>query len=51
MSKGIDMAKVYDVKYLDTKYILDRNGLIRWTGAQILDPSSLGVVMKHILGT
>ena len=30
VAKGLEMAKTYDVKFLDTKYVFDKNGIIQW---------------------
>ncbi|HEU5221657.1 MAG TPA: TlpA disulfide reductase family protein [Candidatus Nitrosotalea sp.] len=50
VAKGTDMAQTYQVQYLDTKYVFDKNGMIRWTDVHPLDYSSIDPVMKPLLG-
>lgn len=50
IAKGTDMAQMYQVQYLDTKYVFDKNGVIRWTDVHPLDYSSIDPVMKPLLG-
>jgi thiol-disulfide isomerase/thioredoxin len=51
IAKGTDMAQTYHVQYLDTKYVFDKNGMIRWMNVHPLDYSSIDPVMKPLLGT
>lgn len=51
IAKGTDMAQTYHVQYLDTKYVFDKNEVIRWMNVKPLDYSSIDPVMKPLLGT
>jgi thiol-disulfide isomerase/thioredoxin len=46
IAKGIDMAQTYDVQFLDTKYVFDGNGIIKWIDIKPLEYSNI----KPILG-
>ncbi|MHB8603070.1 MAG: TlpA family protein disulfide reductase [Nitrosotalea sp.] len=50
IAKGTDMARTYHVQYLDTKYVFDKNGVIRWMDVKPLDYSSIDPVMKPLRG-
>ncbi len=50
IAKGTDMAQTYHVQYLDTKYVFDKNGMIKWTNIKPLDYSEIDPVMKPLLG-
>jgi thiol-disulfide isomerase/thioredoxin len=50
IAKGTDMAQTYQVQYLDTKYVFDKGGVIRWTDVRPLDYSEIDPVMKPLLG-
>ena len=50
IAKGTDMAQTYHVQYLDTKYVFDKNGVIRWMDVHPLDYSKIDPVMKPLLG-
>lgn len=50
IAKGTDMAQAYQVQYLDTKYVFDKNGMVRWTDMHPLDYSTIDPVMKPLLG-
>jgi len=49
VSKGIDMASDYKVQYLDTKYVFDKNGIIKWFDTRPLDYASIKPVMAPLL--
>ena len=51
VAKGLEMAKTYDVKFLDTKYVFDKNGIIQWVDYKPLDYSSIDPVLKPLLET
>ncbi|MGI0010660.1 MAG: TlpA family protein disulfide reductase [Nitrosopumilaceae archaeon] len=51
VAKGIDMAKTYQVQYLDTKYVFDKNGIIKWIDIKPLDYPSIDPVMRPLLET
>jgi len=44
------MASVYQVKYLDTKYVLDRNGVIRWTDIYPLAYEGAKKALQSLIG-
>ncbi|MFY9300578.1 MAG: TlpA disulfide reductase family protein [Candidatus Nitrosotenuis sp.] len=50
IGKGIEMAKTYKVQYLDTKYVFDKNGIIRWVDIKPLPYSTIDPVMGQLLG-
>jgi thiol-disulfide isomerase/thioredoxin len=47
IAKGIYMAESYRVKYLDTAYILDKNGVIKWVNVEPLDYSSIKFCLEY----
>jgi len=49
VAKGIEMAKTYQVKYLDTKYVFDKEGVIQWIDVRPLPYSTIDPVMKPLL--
>lgn len=49
VAKGIEMAETYQVKYLDTKYVFDKNGVIRWMDLKPLSYSTISPVMDPLL--
>jgi thiol-disulfide isomerase/thioredoxin len=50
VAKGIDMAKTYQVQYLDTKYVFDREGAIQWVDVRPLEYRFIAPVMDRLLG-
>jgi peroxiredoxin len=51
VSKGIDMAKTYEVQQLDTKYVFDKNGIIQWKDIAPLRYETISPVMESLLQT
>jgi peroxiredoxin len=49
VSKGIDMAKTYEVQQLDTKYVFDKNGIIQWKDIAPLRYEAISPVMEPLL--
>ena len=49
VAKGIDMANNYHVQFLDTKYVFDKNGIIKWFDIKPLEYSSIDPVLSHLL--
>jgi cytochrome oxidase Cu insertion factor (SCO1/SenC/PrrC family) len=49
ISSGPDMAQKDNVKYLDTKYVLDKNGIIRWEGLAS-DYATMKSVLSQLCG-
>lgn len=49
VAKGIEMAKTYQVKYLDTKYVFDKDGVIRWVDLRPLPYSTIEPVLGPLL--
>jgi len=49
VAEGIEMAEKYKVKYLDTKYVLDKNGIIRWIDLKPLSYSTIEPVLGPLL--
>ena len=47
IAKGVEMAQKYGVQALDTKYVFDKNGIIKWIDIRPLEYSSI----KPVLGT
>jgi hypothetical protein len=43
------MAQKYDVQYLDTKYVFDKNGVIKWIDIKPLEYSSIKPVLGPLL--
>lgn len=51
IAKGIEMANTYQVQFLDTKYVFDKNGIIQWVDIKPLEYSNIDPVMKPLLET
>lgn len=51
VSKGIAMAKTYEVQQLDTKYVFDKNGMVQWKDIAPLEYKSINPVMEPLLQT
>lgn len=49
IAKGIEMANTYHVQFLDTKYVFDKNGIIRWMDIKPLEYASIDPVMRQLL--
>lgn len=49
VAKGIEMASEYNVQYLDTKYVFDKNGIIKWFDTRPLDYASIKPVLAPLL--
>lgn len=49
IAKGVSMAQAYNVQVLDTKYVLDRSGIIRWFDLKPLEYSSIRPIMESLL--
>jgi thiol-disulfide isomerase/thioredoxin len=49
VAKGIDMAQTYNVQYLDTKYIFDGNGIIKWIDIKPLEYSNIKPILGSLL--
>lgn len=49
VAKGIDMAKIYDIKFLDTKYIFDKEGIIKWIDLKPLEYNILDSLFRELL--
>lgn len=43
------MAQTYNVQYLDTKYVFDGNGIIKWIDIKPLEYSSIKPVLALLL--
>lgn len=50
VAKGIEMAKTYQVQYLDTKYVFDKEGTIQWVDVRPLEYRFIAPVMNPLLG-
>lgn len=50
VAKGIEMAQRYKVQYLDTKYVFDKDGIIRWVDLKPLPYSTIEPVLGSLLG-
>jgi hypothetical protein len=42
-------AQTYDVQFLDTKYVLDGNGIMRWIDIKPLDYSNIKPILGPLL--
>jgi len=51
VAKGIKMAETYKVQFLDTKYVFDKDGIIRWVDVKPLPYSTIEPVLGSLLGT
>ena len=49
IAKGIDMANGYHVQFLDTKYVFDKNGIIKWIDVKPLEYASIDPVLSPLL--
>lgn len=49
IAKGSGMAQAYNVQYLDTKYVFDKNGVIRWTDIKPLQYSNINPILGPLL--
>jgi len=49
VAKGIEMASVYNVQYLDTKYVFDKDGIIKWIDVKPLPYSTIEPVLGSLL--
>ena len=49
VGKGIEMTQTYEVKFLDTKYVLDKDGIIRWVDVRPLPYSTIDPVLRPLL--
>jgi len=49
VAKGIEMAQTYKVQYLDTKYVFDKNGIIKWFDIRPLEYSSAKSILQPLL--
>lgn len=50
VAKGIEMAQAYKVQYLDTKYVFDKDGVIKWFDTKPLEYSSIKSVLEPLCG-
>jgi thiol-disulfide isomerase/thioredoxin len=49
VAKGIDTANNYHVQFLDTKYVFDKDGIIKWIDVKPLEYSSIDPALSHLL--
>ena len=49
VAKGLDMASTYKVQYLDTKYVFDKDGIIKWIDVKPLPYSTIEPVLGSLL--
>jgi len=49
VAKGLDMASTYKVQYLDTKYVFDKDGIIKWFNVKPLPYSTIEPVLGSLL--
>lgn len=49
MAEGVDMAAAYKVRYLDTKYVFDRDGKIMWVDLNPLEYSKAKQVLAGLV--
>jgi len=49
VAKGIEMAENYKVQYLDTKYVFDKNGIIKWFDLRPLEYSTTKSILQPLL--
>lgn len=49
VAKGIEMAQTYKVQYLDTKYVFDKNGIIKWVDVRPLEYSTTKSILQPLL--
>jgi len=49
VAKGTTMGQAYKVQYLDTKYVFDRYGIVRWVDLKPLEYSTAKAVLQPLL--
>lgn len=49
IGKGIEMAIMYNIQFLDTKYIFDKNGIIRWIDIKPLEYSTISPILSPLI--
>jgi len=49
VAKGIEMANNYQVQFLDTKYVFDKDGIIKWIDVKPLEYPSIDPVLSPLL--
>lgn len=49
VAKGLEMANTYKVQYLDTKYVFDKDGIIKWIDVKPLPYSTIEPVLGSLL--
>lgn len=49
IAKGIEMAKNYNVKVLDTKYVFDKDGIIKWIDINPLEYKNISPILSPLL--
>ncbi|MGI9010616.1 MAG: TlpA family protein disulfide reductase [Nitrososphaeraceae archaeon] len=49
IGKGIEMAKNYNVKVLDTKYVFDKDGIIKWIDTKPLEYSTISPILSPLI--
>ena len=49
VAKGLEMASTYKVQYLDTKYVFDKDGIIKWIDVKPLPYSTIEPVLGSLL--
>ena len=49
IAKGIEMANNYQVRFLDTKYVFDKDGIIKWIDVKPLEYASIDPVLSSLL--
>ena len=49
IAKGPEMVQAYKIQYLDTKYVFDKNGIIKWFDTRPLDYASIKPLMAPLL--
>lgn len=49
IGKGIEMAKSYNVQFLDTKYVFDKNGIIKWIDIKPLEYSTISPILSPLI--
>lgn len=49
VAEGVGMATAYKVRYLDTKYVLDKDGKITWVDLNPLEYSKVKQVLARLV--
>lgn len=49
IAKGIEMANNYQVQFLDTKYVFDKDGIIKWVDLKPLEYSAIDPILSPLL--